>query len=373
MAGIIIPVLIHLWNQKPGKILKIGSIALLTESSKQYARSFRLNELLVLLLRCLLIIFLALVLAKPQWLQPFNPVKQKGWILADKQNLSQVYTHFKPMIDSLIKAGFEFHDFNTGFKKEKLEEALKSSADTTGKNAVSYWSLIADLDEKIPSKFPLYLFTGSSLKNFRGNKPNSSLDLNWHTYIDTDAVSVSINAAYLISPDSARLVMTNSRPSSTFYTTEDITVSKNQNPDFHITNTENTLLVSFHDSKPVSIDTSTLHISIFTDSYIHDARYLQAAIEAIQQFSRKKIKVTVINNEANIPSKQDWLFWLSAQPLKNIDQANNILTYEKGKEQTVHSWLTAKNMQLASQRISLYKYTGEENTTSALPAQAPKG
>jgi len=66
-AGIIIPGIIHFWNRKQSKILKIGSISLLTQSYKQQAKSLQLQQRLLLLLRCLLILLIALLLSHPVW------------------------------------------------------------------------------------------------------------------------------------------------------------------------------------------------------------------------------------------------------------------------------------------------------------------
>ena len=54
IGGIVIPLIIHLWNIKKGKTLKVGSISLLGESSRQSAKSLKLIDLLLLFLRCLL-------------------------------------------------------------------------------------------------------------------------------------------------------------------------------------------------------------------------------------------------------------------------------------------------------------------------------
>ncbi|MEP6750371.1 MAG: BatA domain-containing protein, partial [Bacteroidota bacterium] len=51
LAGVSIPVIIHLWNRKPGKTLKVGSVALVEENILSYKKTIKLSELLLLLLR----------------------------------------------------------------------------------------------------------------------------------------------------------------------------------------------------------------------------------------------------------------------------------------------------------------------------------
>ena len=111
ISGIIIPLLIHLWNVKKGKTLKIGSVSLLGESSRQNARSLRLLDLLLLLLRCLLIIIVSILLAEPVWISSNSASRKGGWILIEKDNFTETYSNFQKEIDSLDQAGFDLHLF----------------------------------------------------------------------------------------------------------------------------------------------------------------------------------------------------------------------------------------------------------------------
>src|SRR5216684_1533812 len=98
MAGIIVPVAIHLWNNKQGKVLAIGSIAFLEKTSRRKARSRKLSEWGLLLLRCLLLILLSLLLAGPFWKSTSSAEGKKGWVLG-----GEGVKGYRPTIDSLIK------------------------------------------------------------------------------------------------------------------------------------------------------------------------------------------------------------------------------------------------------------------------------
>ena len=67
LAGLIIPVIIHLWSVKTGKTLKIGSINLLGESANATSKSLKITDWLLFVLRCLLLIIIGLMLAQPLW------------------------------------------------------------------------------------------------------------------------------------------------------------------------------------------------------------------------------------------------------------------------------------------------------------------
>ena len=365
MMGILIPLAIHFWNYKPGRILKIGSVALLTASQKQYKRQIKLADLLILLLRSLLIAVLSLAFARPLWQQLINTRTQKGWVLMEKKNIRETYAHFKHVTDSLLSAGFEFHNFHTGFKKENLSVVLDRGNDTANDEQSSYWKLIASLNDQLPSNFPIYLFTNNYLKNFSGSRPQVSLNLNWQTYQATDSLSESIAEAYTTFPDSIRIAVLHNRPTGSNYSFIGLSPQM-QSDGFQVSSAENNLRVSMNKGLPVIVDTSTLWITIFTDKYEYDARYLKSAVDAIQQFSKRKIKCKLVNNIDEIPGKQDWLFWMSEQVVQPTKQTGHLFIYEKGKVQTTPSWVTKKNIPLTSAPVFIYKRI-QQNTTNLRP------
>src|ERR1700710_2065749 len=101
MAGVVFPGVISFWNDRRGKVLRIGSISFLEGASQRMAWSRRISDWWLLLLRCLLGMALALLLAGPYWVQKDNG--RKGWVLAD----AGAMTVYGATIDSLVKAGWE--------------------------------------------------------------------------------------------------------------------------------------------------------------------------------------------------------------------------------------------------------------------------
>ncbi|GAB4019024.1 BatA domain-containing protein [Spirosoma koreense] len=65
VLAIVIPVVVHFWHQKQGKPLPWAATQWLTEKQQQQSRGFRFDNLPLLLVRCLLLILLALLLAQP--------------------------------------------------------------------------------------------------------------------------------------------------------------------------------------------------------------------------------------------------------------------------------------------------------------------
>ncbi len=63
--AVTIPVVIHFWHQKQGKLLPWAATQWLTESQQQQSRGFRFDNVLLLIVRCLLLLLLAFLLAQP--------------------------------------------------------------------------------------------------------------------------------------------------------------------------------------------------------------------------------------------------------------------------------------------------------------------
>ncbi|WP_080055229.1 BatA domain-containing protein [Spirosoma aerolatum] len=63
--AVVVPIAIHFWHQKQGKLLPWAATQWLLEKQQQQSRGLRLDNLLLLLVRCILLILLAVLLAQP--------------------------------------------------------------------------------------------------------------------------------------------------------------------------------------------------------------------------------------------------------------------------------------------------------------------
>ncbi|RYZ17230.1 MAG: hypothetical protein EOP49_50845, partial [Sphingobacteriales bacterium] len=143
-AGIIVPVIIHLWNIRQGKVLRIGSTMLLSEGRQKSSSSLKVSQWLLLLLCSLLIILLAALLAGPQW-KTRPTATGKGWVLLDRKDLADIYSSYQGSIDSLLGSGFELHHFDKGFPSFSLSDSAQVLIDSSGKIS-SPWQLLKMLD-----------------------------------------------------------------------------------------------------------------------------------------------------------------------------------------------------------------------------------
>ncbi|HEY9196141.1 MAG TPA: BatA domain-containing protein, partial [Mucilaginibacter sp.] len=372
IAAVSIPVIIHLWNIKPGKTLKVGSIALITGAAQKSSRSFKLRDILLLAFRCLLLTLLALLLAIPVWLRYQNSNKAKGWLLMPKKNLKETYARFKPTIDSLTKAGYEFHYFDKDFVKTDLNKILTDSGLNSSSQTLNYWNTIARLDERLPASIPVFVFTPKLLRYFGGNRPAVSLNLHWRSYIPADSVRTWIESAWFTNDNGIKITVGVSKPSGTRYNSYMIQSANEGNSQFNIEVNSGKPFVSLKngDRQAVAVDTSILRITIFTDNYASDAGYLKAALQTIRSFTRRKMLITEARSESQIAAGQDWVFWLSDRPAgKQLPpKTKNLFSYVPGTPVNLSSRINTNgefSLPNLSAQVALFKEI--KNTGTIVP------
>ncbi|GEO08342.1 hypothetical protein SAE01_08380 [Segetibacter aerophilus] len=311
-----------------------------------------------------------MLIAKPFYEKQLNSSKEKGWLLIDKNHVQEVYARYKTPIDTLIKSGYTFHYFNPSFEEPKFEDVMKTAKDSAVSEQVSYWTLLKVLDQKMPSKLPVHLFTDNLAKHFTGSRPEVSLQLKWNVYSPKDTISSWIEKAYKTTNDSIRLVVGHGTSTGTYFTYQN--VSKTSNNKFRVQQIGKKLLVSFNDTskifvaKPVEVDTSTLAITIFTDQFATDATYVQAAVNAVKDFTKYKINVSVVDEVEKIAPSFTWLFWLSEKVIPASFRRNNVFIYEKGKiENTRTNIITGDNENVSTAGdITLFRSIKIDSKTS---------
>ncbi|WP_167459470.1 BatA domain-containing protein [Pedobacter jejuensis] len=309
IAGLIIPLIIHLWNVKQGKTLKIGSIALLGESSRASSKSFKVNDWLLLILRCLLLILVACIIAQP-FLKKSLTGKANGWILVEKSKFQTVFKNNKNKIDSLLKLGYEMHDFNPGFTTLTLKDT--ANIDSAKQNAISYTALLNQLNTIIPTGNSVYLFANHRLNAIGNELPRISYKLFRNPINETDTLG------NWITDYAGKKYEAKSNPSSTVYTAI------------------------------ASKDVPAIRVSIYESAGNSDRNYLNSALKAIASFSRRRIEI-------NPAGKVDVGFWLSDEAVSSafkssITSGGTLFRYEKGKIIPEASFIVIDGKNITSSR-----------------------
>lgn len=313
-AGIVIPVIIHLWNIKNGKTLKIGSIALLGLPSNQRSRNFKITDWPLLLLRCLLLLWLAFLLAEPLLKIKLAASDHQGWVMVEKEHFPLLWKNNKKVLDSLLKKGFLIKDFNTGF--QELE--LKDTATVFSRRAtvpLSYFSLLKQLNSILLPGTEVYLFSTNQLDRFKGKQPQVDINLHWQ-FMNTNKERLSWPvAAFPITPVTVKQQIAYSTAEGTFYRSNKISKKSIKN---------------------MTVDTTKLRVLIYGKDG-PDARYVKAAVQAIGSFTEHPIQVSEIQSLSEVKEKSQ-VYWLATQKisdgqLNNLPKGTILFSYAPGKKE----------------------------------------
>lgn len=359
IAAVAIPVLVHLWNVRKGKTLRVGSIALLTASSRTRSNRLRINNWPLFLLRCLLLVLLALLLARPVWKTTPTPAGHPGWVLAPVSQLATAYTHYKPQIDSLLAAGLELRNLSAGFERIRLQDTA-SLTDTGDAVLPRPWPLLKELDASLPNGFPLYVFTDNRLVSYQGERPVTHLAIRWHSFTPGDSMASSPALSYVTTEGKIKNIERVSTPQGNWYNAADPRVLFTSAP-----------------------DTAIVRIAIYAGRYAADAQYIKAALQAIEQFTGKRISITSLAGGQLPATQQDVLFWLDgaqgepaegrpasrqAQPgaesvLSYVAPQGTLFRYDTGRAIPVSSWLQEGNTITATAgKHHFYQYISGHST-----------
>ncbi|SKA13481.1 BatA domain-containing protein [Sediminibacterium ginsengisoli] len=347
--AVIIPVIIHLWQVRQGRVLKVGSLLLVRPGARQKAWSRRITEWWLLLLRCLLILLLSFLLTDPVYIRN-TPPTAKGWILADKRKFPALYHLYKNRIDSLLQNGYELRSFEPAFTSSSVTAMLNDTTAAANPDS-NYWQLLIQAHYKASSAVDLYLFTGNDMQHFSGQRPAINRTVHWYTIPDTTVSGVS--AAWRLNNGRVRVVQAIAAPAATIQRYYELSPGGSEAG--ISVNNEGTQVIYGDRSFPV--DTQALRIAIYAKDYPQDGGYLESAIEAISRYTGLRLQVTVANTMQALPVKPDWLFWLSDET-RPAGYAEHILSYAKGKSVNAVSMIHGPGF---DQPVMVYKIvtTGE--------------
>jgi hypothetical protein len=325
LSGLMIPVGIHLLSRKEGKVIYIGSLRHLDESSTKQFKAIRLNEVLLLIIRCVFIILTVLLLAGIQWKQAAT--KERKWLVIEP-GLQHDKT-IASLTDSLTKADYETHYLAPGFPTVE---------DTTHSDK-NYWALIHEF--KSSQVQEVIVLSRSYLKDFTGDRSVLPSIVKWIT-VDTDPKQTPLTATRVAS-DSAivRSAKSNAQQTSYEYSTTSIAPGE-------------FVLSSQNDSIALNT-TDTLRITLVYDPVFQfDATILDASLKSIAHIPAVVTKTIAkrTSNFQNTPT--DWLIWLSEKSppksaachmitFKNEPTAHNIV-YREGPQTPYQRWTLSKRL-----------------------------
>lgn len=156
LLGLLVPIAIHLLHKRSQKVVMVGSLQPYRGGKPVQARSLRLNELGLLLLRCLLLVLFVFLLAQPVFIRQDTVEKKYLFIAPELMGSLQA--------DSLRAAGFEAALLQPGLPL--LQEGVP--ADTS---RYSYWDVFQEIESLANAGDTAWLYFNPHLDRFMGRRP----------------------------------------------------------------------------------------------------------------------------------------------------------------------------------------------------------
>jgi hypothetical protein len=322
LTGLLIPIGIHLLSRKEGKIIRFGSLRHLEESQTKQSISIRLNEVTLLILRCILI-FLIVILLCGLSVDLFRSQKNQWLILEDGL---QSDDSMKSLVDSLKQQGFEIKSMKKGFP---------DVSDQTAESFTSYWEMMDRLPVESLDKVIIVSY-GLATK-FRGKRVSLPKNVTWITKEPKQKEFALSGIKF--SNDSVLVREGKTSAMQTSFT--------NQTKQFG-------QLVD-DSSKIIPLPPDTLRVMICADpDFKYDEKIILASLRTIEKTIPIVIKTSSVVPAENKPSdNNDWVIWLSQKDpgvmntstlLFSEDRSNSSTLLKKVKTNGHTQWQITKHL-----------------------------
>ncbi|GAB3824490.1 hypothetical protein GCM10028895_32900 [Pontibacter rugosus] len=370
-SAILIPIAIHLWNKQQGKTVKVGSLRWLEPSASKRWSSIKLNDVWLLMLRCLILILLAVALAQPVWVHQPKVEGQKAIYVGPELLYSSARASIQSMLDSLLQRGYTLHSYTSEFKQipPKAWEQLKShTQDSTLSNQSNYWSLMPALAERYSNpQDSVWLFTSDQQAYFTGTRPEALPEnIRWIP-VATTTTADWLQAAVKTAPDSLLLLVGHSTregitysPYRTSASAQSINLSENQSLKLRLKG-DSILASTGNTSSQVKIQAEPLQVAILASkSQQAEVKYLRAALQAISSYTGQPINFKTDTADA------DWLFWLQEEELptsikQTVSRGQNVWVQQGAKS----SGLKASMATAAGNEVLVHQVSTGNNAADA--------
>jgi hypothetical protein len=323
LTGLFIPIGIHLLSRKEGKVILIGSLRYLRESPTAQFRHIKLNEIILLVLRCVMVILLVLWLAGMKL--NVNEQKNKKWVVIEKGiERSKQYGTF---IDSPRLRGFEVRWLSSGFPVLADSAALQS--------VDNYWALAEALASLELDSAAVISYNFQS--RFRGERIALPEHIRWLTQDPEN----NIFAAQMIA-DGDSLFIREGSSSRTLTSFETVRVKRDDVNDTSL----------IEEKKQIDI------VIFFSPDFDYDRKIVEAALKSIDAITPHSLNISARPSTEWRDQDMDWTIWLSTDSIPWKDAREAIvfrtcaiktgLLLPPGSpacNQTgIHSWLITKRL-----------------------------
>lgn len=331
LLGLAVPLAIYLWNRRPGRVVRVGSVRWLEAAANQRLRSLKPEQLLVFLLRAAILGLLALALAEPLQLLPVPP--RRGQVLLAPGVTAAALEPVRPVLDSLRQRGYELRQLHaTRPVSAPLPWAGLGLGDTTTTPTTQFaadsiptfnlWHTVQLAADSLPNR-PLLVVAPLTVASFTGTRPALPAAVRWLPLPAPDSSRWPV-AAWQPHPDSLVVLVAHSteqgirlRKVRRHWPATSGPVPGNWDGQLLLSPSQKQLrVVENGQSRPLPLLTRAPRWFLSHDAtHAASARVLAAALRAVGPALPLPPRLTVSTASAALPDSLDWLFWLREQPL----------------------------------------------------------
>jgi hypothetical protein len=304
LLGLAVPLAIHLLSRKEGKVIKVGSLRHLTDSTTRQFKSVKLNELLLLALRGLLLLTVVALLAG---LLLQSSASLPKWVVVERG--AEQSKGISRIIDSLTSNGYELRYLEEGFPlpKDTMPE----------KQTLSHWLLAEQLGEAEISES--VVFTKAYISGFKGKRPPKPENIIW---FDMPVESEKLPAISIIEGDTVWEVSGQIDDKFTKFTT-----------------------IKTEVRSTVSTEVQVKKVVIVTEeAHAYDAKVLKTALLVLNDLPGFRIDIQSVSAASFSADEEAVVFWLESIPVPNLD--NDFIFLEETTSDDLLVQLSQKQWQL---------------------------
>ena len=319
LTALLIPILIHLWSNKEGKVIRVGSLKFFPEEQTHRQKSFKINEIWLLLLRTLLVSLLVLALAEPvfhNW-----PASGKKVVLVERSVLHN--SSVALVLDSLVNIG----NYEPRFLQQDfplIDDAGTREVETT---PVQYWQLLQQASRSLQAD-SLVVLSQAKMEGFKGKRPILSVPIQWYTVPIMDSFEFIAEARRKGKLLAIAKVSTDAHQTEVRY--EHLDENGRNSIDTKTIGKDQYVKLPAQDFWTKVKEPLSLRVGMwYAEDFLYDSYYIKAALRSIEQYFPVDISIT--NKPTSAGTKEsgfDLAIWLSEQPLDLYGR--KIMRYEPG-------------------------------------------
>ena len=173
LFGLLVPLLIHLWERRQGRRVLIGSIRWLDAAAERRVSRLRFTDLWRWLLRSLIVVLFVLLLAGAGWRSSEPAPDTRHWVLVEpvspEGDLSEV-------LDRLRDAGHAVRWLAAGFP-----EWARAAPPPPDDSSAHYWSYLREIAALVGRPDTVTVLARPRQRHFRGERPGLPFVLQWRS------------------------------------------------------------------------------------------------------------------------------------------------------------------------------------------------